>query len=254
MDRPAVRRDRADGLEDARAPGDAGRGRSDHPGHDRSGRLARRAARARRGARVSAPDQGGRRRRREGHGGGARARRCRARVRDCAATGPVVLREPRRVCREADHRSASRRGPGARGRARQCHPSRRARLHDPAPAPEAPRGDAFAGGRYGAARPHRTNRRRRGARGRLPLGRNDRRAADAGRRVLLHGDEHPHSGRAHGHGRGDRASIWFANRSGSRSESRSPSRRSRSSCAGMRSNAASTPRMRRAASCRHLDS
>ena len=53
-----------------------------------------------------------------------------------------------------------------------------------------------------AARPHRTNRRRRGACGRLPLGRNGRRPAHAGRRVLLHGDEHPHSGRAHGHGRG----------------------------------------------------
>ena len=32
LDRPAARRDRADGLEDARAAGDAGGGRADHPG------------------------------------------------------------------------------------------------------------------------------------------------------------------------------------------------------------------------------
>ena len=36
LDRPAAGRDRADGLEDARAPGDAGGRRADHPGHDRS--------------------------------------------------------------------------------------------------------------------------------------------------------------------------------------------------------------------------
>ena len=40
---------------------------------------------------------------------------------------------------------------------------------------------------------------------RLPLGRDDRGPADAGRRVLLHGDEHAHPGRAHGHRGGDRA-------------------------------------------------
>ena len=42
------------------------------------------------------------------------------------------------------------------------------------------------------------------ARGRLPLGRNDRRAPDRGRRLLLHGDEHAHPGRAHRHRGGDR--------------------------------------------------
>ena len=53
-------------------------------------------------------------------------------------------------------------------------PPRRARLHDPAPPPEARRGDALAGGRRRAARADRRDRRRRGARRRLPLGRDDR--------------------------------------------------------------------------------
>ncbi len=47
---------------------------------------------------------------------------------------------------------------------------------------------------------HRPDRGRRGARGGVPLGRDDRRAARARRLVLLHGDEHAHPGRAHGHG------------------------------------------------------
>ena len=57
------------------------------------------------------------------------------------------------------------------------------------------------------------DRRRRGARRRLPLGRDDRGAADRGRRVLLHGDEHAHPGRAHGDRDGHRASISCASRS-----------------------------------------
>ena len=51
------------------------------------------------------------------------------------------------------------------------HPPRRARLHDPAPSPEARRGDAVARGRRRAARADRRDRRRRRARGRLPLAR-----------------------------------------------------------------------------------
>ena len=48
LDRPAAGGDRADGVEDARAPGDAGGRRADHPGHDRPGRLGRGGRRARR--------------------------------------------------------------------------------------------------------------------------------------------------------------------------------------------------------------
>ena len=93
---------------------------------------------------------------------------------------------------------APRRGAGARRRARQRDPPRRARLHDAAPPPEARRGDALPGRRRRAARADRRDRRRRGARRRLPLGRDDRGPARPGRLVLLHGDEHAHPGRAHG--------------------------------------------------------
>ena len=151
LDRPAAGRDRADGIEDRRPHRDAGGRRPDHPGHDRARRLGRRAARARRRDRLPAPDQGGGGRRRQGHGGGARPGAGGAGVRARAAAGPVVLREPGRLRREADRRPAPRRGAGARRRPRQRRPSRRARLHDPAPPPEAGRGDAVAGRRRGAA-------------------------------------------------------------------------------------------------------
>ena len=77
--------------------------------------------------------------------------------------GPVVLRRRVGVRRALPRGSAARRGAGARRRARQRHPPRRARLHDPAPPPEARRGDAVAGGRRrscarGSARSRSTRR------------------------------------------------------------------------------------------------
>ena len=88
LDRAAARRDRADGLEDARAPGDAGGRRADHPRHDRPGRLGRGGRRARRGDRLPAPDQGGRGRRRQGdEGRRARPRRRRRRSSRRSARG-----------------------------------------------------------------------------------------------------------------------------------------------------------------------
>ena len=85
--------------------------------------------------------------------------------------GEKYFADAPRLRRALPRGSAPRRGAGARGRARQRHPPRRARLHDPAPPPEADRGDAVAGGRRGAARADRADRRRRRPRGRLPLGR-----------------------------------------------------------------------------------
>ena len=103
---------------------------------------------ARRGDRLSAADQGGGRRRRQGDGGRATAPEQAERAFETARRqGQSYFAEPGRVRREADRRSAPRRGAGARRRARQRHPPRRARLHDPAPPPEARRGDAVAGRR-----------------------------------------------------------------------------------------------------------
>ena len=122
-----------------------------------------------------------------------------ARVRRPPAARAGVLRRRLRLRRALPRGPAARRGAGARRRARQRHPPRRARLHDPAPPPEARRGDALAGGLTRAARAHRADRRRRRARRRLPLRRDGRRPPRPGRRVLLHGDEHAHPGRAHRH-------------------------------------------------------
>ena len=111
--------------------------------------------RARRRGRVPADHQGRRGRRRQGHGDRPRARRRRARVRRCDAAGGEVLRRPDRLRRALRRGPAPRRGSGARRRARERDPPRRARLHDPATPPEARRGDAVAGGRRRAARPDR---------------------------------------------------------------------------------------------------
>ena len=73
-------------------------------------------------------------------------------VRVGAARGRGVLLRRDRLHRALPRGSAPRRGAGPRRRARERHPPGRARLHDPAPPPEARRGDALAGGRRRAAR------------------------------------------------------------------------------------------------------
>ena len=96
LDRAAAGGDRADGLEDARAPGDAGGRRADHPRHDRPGRLGRGGRRARRGDRLPAADQGGGRRRRQGdEGRRARPTRRRRRSSRRSAKGSRTSPTPR---------------------------------------------------------------------------------------------------------------------------------------------------------------
>ena len=77
----------------------------------------------------------------------------------------------------------------------------------------------------------------------------DRRAADRGRRLLLHGDEHADPGRAHRHRGGDRGSTSCASRCSSPRASRCRSGRRTCSCAATRSSAGSTPRTSPTASC-----
>ena len=126
------------------------------------------------------------------------------------------------------------------------HPPRRARLHDPAPPPEARRGDALAGRRRpscasGSARSPSTPR---APRATARPGRS-RACSTADGDVLLHGDEHAHPGRAHGHRAGHRASTSSASRCSSPPASRCRCARRTSSCAATRSSAGSTPRTRR---------
>ena len=204
MDRPSGRRDRGHGLQDRGSCAHARRRRSGRAGNDGPCPKRRRRARCGRRDRLSGRDQGVRRWRWEGAARRPVARRRRACLRSRSARGRGVLRGLGRVRRAVPRRPAPRRGADPRGRSRQRHPSRRARLHHPAPPPEARRGDALARRRSGAACAHRRARGRGRTCGGVPLGRNDRRASHRGRRVLLPRDEHPRPGRAHGHGGGHR--------------------------------------------------
>ena len=88
--------------------------------------------------------------------------------------GEKYFARRRRLRGALPRRPAPRGGPGARGRAWRCRSPRRARLHDPAAAPEAGRGDPVSScdGRPAAA--DRRNRRRCSTCGGLPRGRDDR--------------------------------------------------------------------------------
>ena len=204
LDRPAPRRDRGDGLQDRRAWAHARGRRPRRTRLDRSSRGRPRRALDRARDRLSPRGEGIRRRRREGATRRLVGRRGRAGVRDCAQGGPGVLRRSDGLCRALPRRPAPRRGPDPRRRARERHPSRRARLHDPTTSPEARGGDAVARRGRGAACAHRRRRRRGRSSRRLPLGGNHRRAPGRRRLLLLPRDEHASAGRAHRHGGGHR--------------------------------------------------
>ena len=116
------------------------------------------------------------------------------------AFGDGTLYVERRV-----ERPAPRRDPDLRRRARRLRPPVRARVLDPAAAPEDRRGDAVAGADAGGAGAHGRGRRGRRARRRLRQRRHDRVPARGHRRrgaLLLPRDEHAAAGRARDH-RGD---------------------------------------------------
>ena len=115
------------------------------PGHLGVIEDAKQAVEDRRRDRLSGDDQGLRRRRRQGHAHRARATpRSRKASRARTLRGQVALRRRPRLHREIHRRSAPYRNPGAGRQARQRHPSRRARMLDPAPQPEGHRGGAVA--------------------------------------------------------------------------------------------------------------
>ncbi len=117
--------------------------------------------------RLSGADQGGRGRRRQGHAPRRPPRRFRCRARERAARGAGGLRRCARADREIRVVAAPHRNAGVRRRARQRHPSERARLLAAAAPPEGDRGGAGARHDGRVARRHGWCRGRGRASGRL---------------------------------------------------------------------------------------
>ena len=187
----------------------------------------------------------------QGRGRRRRARHARRLGREAAARGlrhragrgRRGVQQQRRLPREVHRAPAPHRVPAVRRLARQPDPPRRARVLGAAQPPEADRGgaepvpDATRSAARSASWP------RAGAPvDRLPQRRHDGVPVRPGRLVLLHGDEHPHPGRAPGDRGGHRA------RPGQGADPRRgrraavAARRRRSSGAATRSSAGSTPR------------
>src|SRR3569623_117897 len=94
--------------------------------------------------------------------------------------------------------AAPHRDPGHRRQARPLHASRRARVLDPAPAPEGHRGSAVRGAARGDAQDDARGVREGDRDDRLHERRHDGVPARLRRQLLLHGDEHAPAGRAPG--------------------------------------------------------
>ena len=158
----------------------------------------------RRRNRLSRDDQGLGGRRRQGHAHRPLPPGGRRRLRARQVRGLVLVRRRSRLRREIHRQSPPYRNPGARRQARQRHPSRRARMLDPAPQPESDRGSALAAARRGnAAQDGRAGGRARQG-GQLRFGRHGRIRRGAGPQLLLPGDEHAASSRTSRDGAGHR--------------------------------------------------
>ena len=181
-----------------------GGGRADRPGQHRPVD-ARRGAPASRARSATRLRQGGGRRRRQGHKAVRAAAELEAAYASARREGAGATSATTASISSSTWTSrATSRSRCFADAARQRHPPRRARLHDPAPAPEDHRGDALARRLARAARPHRRDRRRCRPRGRLRRCRDGGGAAGGRRLVLLPRDEHAPAGGAHGHRDGDR--------------------------------------------------
>ena len=168
----------------------------------------------------------------------------------CRNEAQGELRRRPRLHREVRRGAAPHRDPGARRRARQLRLPVGARVLDPAPPPEGDRGgaepvprrrDAQGDGRAGGGA---------GQGGELPVGGHRRVRRRQGQELLLPRDEHAAAGRAPGH------RVDHRPRPGRADDPRRRRREARlragaiSRATAGRSSAASTPRIRCAASCR----
>ena len=127
-----------------------GRRRPDRARHRRArSRDAADAIAGRARDRLPGDDQGRGRRRRQGHAHRPRRGRAARGLERASTEARVVVRRRPRVPREVRRGAAPHRDPGAGRPARQPRPPRRARMLDPAPAPEGDRGGALAVPRRG---------------------------------------------------------------------------------------------------------
>ena len=168
------------------------------PGAEGTSTAAEARGRGRR-ARLSRPAEGRSRWRRARHAPRQRRRRGRGRVRAGVERGArgVLRRQPLR--REGDLPCTPRRDPGALRRPRRRADLRRARVLDPAAAPEADRGVAVARARRRAPRGDGGRRRARMPPHRLPQRRHVRVPRRPRRLVLVHRAERAPPGRASSH-------------------------------------------------------
>ena len=135
---------------------------------------------------------------RQGHAGRGGPGRARRGVRDRVARGRGRVRRRLALRRAGDRPGAARRGSGARGRGRRRADPRRARVLDPAEAPEADRGVAVAGSHPRDAGGDGGGGRASSARCRVPERRHVRVPARARRPLLLHRAQRQAAGRASG--------------------------------------------------------
>ena len=220
------------------------------PGPQRGDRERRGGGRDRARDRLPGDDQGLGRRRRQGLAGGLRRCPGARRLRLVPQRGEGGVRRRSRLHREVRRAAAPHRDPGARRRARPLRLPVGARVLDPAPAPEGDRGSAQPLSRRRHAQGDGRAGGGAGPGGELPVGRHGGVRRRQGQELLLPGDEHAAAGRAPGD-RGDHRA-----RSGRADDPRRCRRAARlhagARCRARagRSSAASTPKIRSAASCR----
>ena len=210
-------------------------------------RDAGRGASRRGRARLPRPAEGGLRRRRQGDAARARARGARGRLLDGERRGRGGLLGRVALRRESARPRAPRRDPGALRQGRRRADARRARVLDPAAAPEARRGVSFAGSRSRHPRGDGSGGRARVPHDRLRERGHVRVPARRGRHLPLHRAERTPSGRAPGQRGRDRDRHRAPAAPHRRRASRCRSRAGRRGGA-TRSRSASTRRIRPTAS------
>ena len=199
----AARGDRPDGRQDSGAPRGRRGGRADRARDPGTGGIGCGGPPGREGSGLPGDDQGGPGGRREGHAARVDPGRARVGAAAGALRGGRRVRGRRGLRREGDRRAPPRRDPGPRGCPRAVPAPGRARVLDPAAAPEARRGvPVVCRGRGAPGRDGRGGLPAPGLGG-LPERRHGRVPSRLRRALLLPRGQHAPPGRASGHRAGN---------------------------------------------------